>query len=500
MSENDFIPQIKPGEIENQANTFKLPNKNGKSEVLVSSQTDTLKKVIEKQEDNPEVKKKKKRPFLKRLLVVLLIFVGIHTLLIFNLALKIKTLSTQAKQLKAALTAQDMVLVKKELEDVEKSVKSTRTAYAPLGWASVIPYLGSYVSDGRHAVNAGVYGVEVAKDFFTTIEPYADLLGFKGGAQSSNGEKTAAERIDFIVKALPSITSEWDSISEKMVKVKNEVDKISPQRYPEKVFGKEIRGTITKGLALIDDSADFIISGKPILEQAPYLLGMDSPRTYLVLFQNDKELRPTGGFMTAYSIMKVDKAKFDPTDSSDIYNLDAKYKPVKQAPKPLVDHIKGPYILSQNIRLRDMNWSPDFSVSMELFTTEAKEAGLGDIDGVIAVDTQLLVNLLDVLGPIGVSGFGTFSTDIVSQCNCPQVIYELESFADVEGPIVWDPVTGKIVYRPPNSDNRKRIIGPLMNAILANTLGQPKEKIPDLFEAGYKSIQEKNIIFYLFYF
>jgi hypothetical protein len=113
------------------------------------------------------------------------------------------------------------------------------------------------------------------------------------------------------------------------------------------------------------------------------------------------------------------------------------------------------------------------------------------------VDTQLLVNLLDAIGPIGVPGFGNFSTQIEPKCNCPQVIYELESFADVEGPIIWDPVTGKIILRPPNSDNRKKIIGPLMNSIMANALGQPKDKLPKLFTAVFKSIMEKHVLFYM---
>jgi len=129
---------------------------------------------------------------------------------------------------------------------------------------------------------------------------------------------------------------------------------------------------------------------------------------------------------------------------------------------------------------------------------EAEKVGIGNIDGVIAVDTQVLVYLLDVLGQIGVPGFGNFSTKIEPRCNCPQVIYELESFADTEGPIVWDPAgTGKIIYAPPNYDNRKKIIGPLMNSILANALGQPKDKLPKLFEAGFKSLLEKHILFYL---
>ena len=146
-----------------------------------------------------------------------------------------------------------------------------------------------------------------------------------------------------------------------------EISAINPDRYPEKVRGKVIRANIKSAKWLADQMATLLVDGKPVIERAPYLLGMDSPRTYMVLFQNDKELRPTGGFMTAYSVTKVENAKFEPVSSNDIYNLDAKYKPNISAPDAIVKYIKGPYVLSQNWRLRDMNWSPDFAPSTVAF-------------------------------------------------------------------------------------------------------------------------------------
>jgi hypothetical protein len=144
-----------------------------------------------------------------------------------------------------------------------------------------------------------------------------------------------------------------------------------------------------------------------------------------------------------------------------------------------------------------MNWSPDFVQSMQMFSGALAEVGIKKVDGIIAVDTKVLENLLNVIGPIGVPGFGNFSTAIDPQCNCSQVIHELEAYADVEGPIIWDPLTGKIIQRPPNSENRKKIIGPLMNSILANAMGQPKEKLAALFSAAFDSVMEKDVLFYL---
>ena len=182
--------------------------------------------------------------------------------------------------------------------------------------------------------------------------------------------------------------------------------------------------------------------------------------------------------MTAYAIMKVKKGEVKPVLSDDIYALDEKFKSRTPAPEPILKYLpKVPYWY-----MRDMNLSPDFRVSMEEFMKAYEKTKLPKVDGVIAVDTHLLLNLLRVLGPVGVSGYGTFSAEEVPACNCPQVIYELESFADKATPFI--------------RDDRKAILGPLMNSILANVLGSPKEKLPALFEVGMNALQEKHVLFY----
>lgn len=428
-------------------------------------------------------------------ILVLLILIVIPAISLYARA---KSLFGQTKALVAAAQSQDIPAIKSEIGKTKTSLASTRSAFTFIAWTKFIPFLGSYVRDADHGLKAYGYGLEAAEITLTVVEPYADVLGIASAGVAGDGAKTAQERINFVVAAIPTIIPKIDEILEKTNKAKAEIEAINPNRYPVRFAGREVREPMKKGIDLFDQTSELVSQSKPLLEASPYLLGLDSPRQYLILFQNDKELRPTGGFMTAYAIMKVDKATFEPVGSDDIYNLDAKYRPRIPAPDPIVKYIKGPYILSKNLRLRDMNWSPDFAESMKLVTEEAKSVGIGDIDGVIAVDTQLLVNLLNAIGPIGVPGFGTFSTNIEPKCNCPQVIYELESFADTEGPIVWDPVSGKIVYAPPNIDNRKKIIGPLMNSILANALGQPKEKLSALAEAALTSLLEKHVLFYVY--
>lgn len=453
--------------------------------------------------ENDEVVVIKKRTKTKSLyiiipsvIVAILIIILVPSFLFYS---KAKKVYTNLKPIIASSDLGNIEKIKSDLVVVKKSVSELKTSYILISWMKFVPFIGSYVSDLGHGINASTKVLEAGDTTLTTLDPFLSELGFKkkdGAVETA--EKSAQERIDFVVNSIPEILPKTDEISKKFSEAEVELSKIDPNKYPEDYKGIKVREKIKTLLDLFKQISQYISESKPLLESAPYLLGMESDRTYLVLFQNDKELRPTGGFLTAYSVMKVSKAKFEPVSSDDIYNLDSKYKPSLPAPEAIVDLIKGPYVLSKNIRLRDMNYSPDFKTSMDLFSEEASKVGMNGIDGIIAVDTGLLVNLLDALGEIGVPGFGNFSTKIEPKCDCPQVVYELESFADVEGPIIWDPITGIIILKPKNSDNRKKIIGPLMNSILANAFAQPKEKIPTLLDSIFKSVVEKHVLFYLY--
>lgn len=432
-------------------------------------------------------------------ILILIVAAGVPAFLTYQ---KGMALYKSVKNLQVAAKSQDLSQIKPQITATKKSLSEFKTSYIILSWTRIIPFVGSYVSDMGHVINAAQAGMDAGTIVLTTIEPYADLLGLKSatGQQAVadlDGAKTAQDRIDFIVKSLPSLLPQIDNIAAKTKIVEEEISQVNAERYPVEFKGMKVRNNIKSAQDLINQASNLLVNGKPVIENAPYLLGMDSPRTYFVLFQNDKELRPTGGFMTAYAIMSVDKAKFSPTLSDDIYNLDARYKPSIPAPEPIIKYIKGPYVISKNLRLRDMNWSPDFVQSMQMVSGAFAEVGVKKVDGIIAVDTKVLENLLNVIGPIGVSGFGNFSTEIDPECNCSQVIHALEAYADVEGPIIWDPLTGKIIQRPANSENRKKIIGPLMNSILANAMGQPKDKLAPLFSAAFDSVMEKDVLFYM---
>ena len=453
--------------------------------------------------DSPGKMRRKNKKLNKILFALFLLFlvalsiIGILSYSVYKDALKLKT---QANRLKDSFAQKDLDISKTELTNLKNEIGSFDRSYSRLSFVKAVPVVSSYYKDGEHLINASLYGVDAGELLLDTVKPYADILGFKvAGQESASVVRTAQDKIDFVIKTIPDIVPKIDDLSEKVDLLTAEVENIDPDRYPEEFRGIKVRENLVRAIELLETTNDLIVEGKPLLEKSDYFLGVESPRTYMVLFQNDKELRPTGGFITAYSIARVDKGRFEPIASDDIYNLDDRYTPSIKAPEQFPKYLKGIYIALNRFRLRDMNWSPDFEVSMDTFSKEVQKTGIDKVDGIIAVDTQMLVYLLEILGKVSVPGYGDFSTEIVPECKCPQVVYELESFADQEGAVVWsENEPGKIVFAPENYGARKKIIGPLMNSILSATLGQPDEKMPALFEAAIKSFTEKHALFYLF--
>lgn len=389
----------------------------------------------------------------------------------------LQELNVHADGFQQAAKERNLTKMKSELDQINTNLEQFRGSLDEMAWMQKIPIARDYWKDAREASIGGQDLYKAGKSGIEGVEPYADLLGFSIEGAPSPESETAQDRIEFVVTTLDKIGPQLDTIGAHLKDAAGHFATIDPQRYPEEFRGIKVRSQITQLKDITEQATVLLTDAKPLIDVAPYLLGIDSPRTYLVLFQNNAELRPTGGFLTAYSLLRIDKGNIQPLFSSDIYDLDKKFTP-PPAPEPILKYL--PKVSTWN--LRDMNLSPDFKVSMETFAENYAKTGSQKFDGIVAVDTAFFVDILEVIGPVGVSGYGNFSAEEVKQCNCPQAIYELESLISYETPYI--------------RENRKAVLGPLMHAVLGNAMGQPKEKMPDLVQAGMKAIEGKHVLMY----
>ncbi len=152
----------------------------------------------------------------------------------------------------------------------------------------------------------------------------------------------------------------------------------------------------------IDNIRNYLLSFRNLSLQLPDVLGADASKTYLVLFQNNSELRPTGGFIGSFGLLTFEKGRLTDHNMFDVYTADGQLKGHVEPPTAI-----RKYLGEANWYLRDSNWDPDFSVSAtkaEWFLD--KELGRS-VDGVVGVDFEAVKNLLSFMGPINIPDGGT---------------------------------------------------------------------------------------------
>lgn len=140
--------------------------------------------------------------------------------------------------------------------------------------------------------------------------------------------------------------------------------------------------------------------GKIIDQSDPLLtmLGNDRDRQYLLLFANNHELRPVGGFVGTTALVNVDRGRIENIDVKSVYDGDGQLKSFIAPPAPLLPIVGRWY-------LRDANWFVDFEHSARKIAGFFEKEGGPTVDGVILMTPEVTRRLLEIAGPIQVPGY-----------------------------------------------------------------------------------------------
>ncbi len=137
----------------------------------------------------------------------------------------------------------------------------------------------------------------------------------------------------------------------------------------------------------------------PAVGGLPTLLGMDEPHTLLLLVQNNHELRPTGGFLTAAGQVTLDRGQVTDLQFSDSYAIFRYGNDYPPAPPAMQRFMALPYLT-----FRDANWSPDLPTSAQIAgALYTQDTGL-TYDSVVTVDLDAVALIIDALSPLQIEG------------------------------------------------------------------------------------------------
>ncbi len=156
-----------------------------------------------------------------------------------------------------------------------------------------------------------------------------------------------------------------------------------------------------KGKSQLSEVREMVSLTRKTLDFLPEMIGADGKRKeYLVLLQNEMELRPGGGFIGSYAILSFEGGKLLNFDVKDVYEADGQLKGHVEPPEEIKE-----YLGEASWYMRDANWKAAFgSSSKDIQWFFEKETGR-KVDGVIGVDLAVAKEILKVTGEIYIPDF-----------------------------------------------------------------------------------------------
>jgi len=304
---------------------------------------------------------------------------------------------------------------------IETKASALETYLIPTPNLEKLPEMASKV----HELRVNLDAIETEAQPYLWMAPYLDWLPKYGGtisqaepvlALAQNLASAADEGLNAITPAIETalLNDQPLEVMDLLLKLQS----ASPQLLNAQISlaqAQEARKKIDAGILIpkikniVEGKIDPLfnsLSGAFPMEDAlsmvriaPQLLGGGEagPQTYLILMQNEDELRPTGGYLTAAGSAVV---------------MDGKLISINIESSELVDDLSKPYPIPpwqfeefMNIEMllfRDSNWFTNFPTTAswaEYFYSYSKSTSA---NGVIAMDTHMIVRLLETLGPVRV--------------------------------------------------------------------------------------------------
>ncbi len=266
------------------------------------------------------------------------------------------------------------------------TTRADETVQGPLWeYASWVPFVGQNVAAVRSTTEATHILVRDALPASFTIlgAMQSEKIRFEGGGFNLEPFRQA-------LASLPAVDTAFTEAQAKVAGIDRE------QLLPI------VDDAVGQVLDVIDDAAPLAQTATAVLPTALKMLGDEGPRTYLVLFQNNAEIRATGGAAAAAVYVRVDGGRIalDGQSNSTVFAAEGIAG---------IQHIDLP---AETLALYDPEFArysqnytrtPNFPTSAQMFQAIAAKTGF-PVDGVISLDPVVLADILSVAGPVNVDG------------------------------------------------------------------------------------------------
>lgn len=278
------------------------------------------------------------------------------------------------------------------------------------------------------------------------------------------------DKDNFSLDSILEFQTNIDNLALNLRSAQKNIDGVNLNYIPENFRGKlEMAKT---QLPPIADNFENLSRDFPIMAK---IIGGDRPQKYLLIFENNSEIRAGGGFIGSYGILDIENGKIKNLFIEGIFNPDGQLKEKVVPPIPIQK-------ISASWSMHDANWFADFPTSAKKVALFYEKTGGPTVDGVIAITPSALEKMLRITGPLEMEEYNLI---IDAENFLTETQQQVEELYDQR-----ENKPKKIL-----ADLAPKIISELFNTRDLNAQKKIEKyfKVVDLLE---ESFREKQIIFY----
>lgn len=299
------------------------------------------------------------------------------------------------------------------------------------------------------AIDINTRGLSVIREASTLIESAHEIQSLAFMKNKSKEE-------------IADLTLRFKKTRDSLSKINDDLTVLNQKIPSGPTFLKKIKTTML-------EATDVIGKSERILGYFEEKILSPGEKKYLVFFANNRELRPGGGFIGSFGILRMGDYQIQGIQVYDVYDADGQLSIHIDPPEPLSKHLGVLHWF-----LRDSNFTPDFLQNYQeaLFFVE-KEMNLKDFDGSILITTSAIENILAAFGDL-------YIPDYDEKINAKN--FYLKTQLHVEKDFF------------PGSAQKRNFLSSLMNQLMINL---DQVSMRRLGQEVKRSLDEKQLVLYV---
>ena len=407
--------------------------------------------------------------------VSILVIIGVLTaVLISNALLDVESAQTSLNRRFEGLNQSPATeLSLKDFDDISATVRELNAALHRLDsrtrlFQPLVSFVGHDIEIQIELMDAGIHLTTGTNHFLNGLEPTIVLLQREGvleGDESGNTVSTAKGR---------RIVELMDAGRNQFVKAESEL-----QLALDILNGIELDGISAELLLDVKDFQDFveqIQSSNNLALESPELLtsvlGIGEPRTYLILAQNNDEIRPSGGYISTWGWIRVRSGRIQDQEYFPTTSTSPSPPPASVAESFEVPAWWGEY--GEPIYAAwDGSWYADFSATAEMAVWYYNNGNNPSrpVNGAIGVDLIAVEYLVEALGEVYVPEYS--------------VMIDAEHFREA----VYDIRAGRDTPL-----EHKRFVAAMFSSIITEWQRSDLETQSAMYRALLRALREKHLM------